>query len=155
MITDHLSNLIRYLGIHPALDAAIWWLEENDISRLPNGRTEIDGQQVFINVMDAELRPAEGAEFEFHRLYADLQIDLTGSEYWAWTDQAEITKPLDEQADCGFAAGPEKSSGLLGQDRFALFLPGEYHKPSCISPESAALRKAVVKIRMTDEPRGL
>lgn len=148
MITDHLSRLGRYRGIHPALDTAIRWLEENDPAQLPNGHTEIDGQRVFINVMDANLRPAEGAEFEYHRLYADLQIDLTGSEYWAWTTRAEATGPFDETADCGFAAGPEESSGLLGEGRFALFLPGEYHKPSCISPGCTHLRKAVVKIRM-------
>lgn len=148
MITDSLTCLDRYLGIHPALDTAIRWLALHDPAALPNGRTEIDGQDVYINVMDAALRPAEGADFEYHRLYADLQIDLTGSEYWAWTTRAEPTGPFDPAADCGFAAGPEQSSGLLGEGRFALFLPGEYHKPSCISPVSETLRKAVVKIRM-------
>ena len=148
MITDSLTCLDRYLGIHPALDTAIRWLVQHDPAALPNGRTEIDGQDVYINVMDAALRPAEGADFEYHRLYADLQIDLTGSEYWAWTFRAEPTGPFDPAADCGFAAGPEQSSGLLGEGRFALFLPGEYHKPSCISPASETLRKAVVKIRM-------
>ena len=100
------------------------------------------------DVMDAALRPAEGAGFEYHHLYADLQIDLAGCEYWAWTAQAQPTVPFDPAADCGFVAGPEQSSGLLGEGRFALFLPGEYHKPSCISPVSTAVRKAVVKIRM-------
>ena len=150
MISDSLSCLGRYLGIHPALDTAIRWLGANDLNALPTGCTEVDGRTVYINVMDAELRPAEGADFEYHHLYADLQIDLTGSEYWAWTTRAEATGPFDETADCGFAAGPEESSGLLGEGRFALFLPGEYHKPSCISPVSDALRKAVVKIRMGD-----
>ncbi len=150
MITDSLSCLGRYRGMHPALDLAIRWLEAHDLASLPNGRTEVEGQTVFINVMDADLRPAEGADFEVHHLYADLQIDLTGSEYWAWTTRAEPTGAFDEKADCGFAAGPEQSSGLLGEGRFALFLPGEYHKPSCISPVSRAVRKAVVKIRMGD-----
>ncbi len=150
MVTDCLSCLNRYRGIHPALDTAIRWLEENDLSRLPNGCTEVDGRAVYVNVMDADLRPAEGAAFEYHRLYADLQIDLTDSEYWAWTEKAEPNGPFDEKADCGFAVGPEQSSGLLGEGRFALFLPGEYHKPSCISPVSNRVRKAVVKIRMGD-----
>ena len=58
MITDSLSCLGRYCGIHPALDTAIRWLAEHDLAQLPNGRTEIDGQEVYINVMDAALRPA-------------------------------------------------------------------------------------------------
>ncbi len=148
MISDSLSCLGRYLGIHPALDTAIRWLGANDLNALPTGCTEVDGRTVYINVMDAGLRPAEGADFEYHHLYADLQIDLAGSEYWAWTTRATPTTPFDPAADCGFAAGPEQSSGLLGEGRFALFLPGEYHKPSCISPVSRQVRKAVVKIRM-------
>ena len=148
MLCDSLDCLGRYLGLHPALDTAIRWLETNDLAALPNGRTEVDGSTVYINVMDAGLRPAEGADFEYHHLYADLQIDLAGCEYWAWTAQAQPTVPFGPAADCGFVAGPEQSSGLLGEGRFALFLPGEYHKPSCISPVSTAVRKAVVKIRM-------
>lgn len=148
MITDNLSSLDRYSGIHPALDLAIRWLAEHDLAGLPDGITEIDGRRVYVNVMEADMREAQGAVFEYHHLYADLQIDLTGSEYWAWTLTAQPTAPFDGQADCGFAAGPEQSSGLLGEGRFALFLPGEYHKPSCISPGCTHLRKAVVKIRM-------
>ncbi len=148
MISDSLSCLGRYLGIHPALDTAIRWLGANDLNALPTGCTEVDGRTVYINVMDAGLRPAEGADFEYHHLYADLQIDLAGSEYWAWTARAAPTARFDPAADWGLAAGPEQSSGLLGEGRFALFLPGEYHKPSCISPVSRQVRKAVVKIRM-------
>ena len=148
MITDHLNNLSRYRGLHPALDTAIDWLANHDLAALPLGCTEIDGRRVYVNVMDAALRPAEGAEFEYHRLYADLQINLEGSESWGWASDAQGDKPFDEQADCGFAAGPEHCSGLLGEGRFVLFLPGEYHKPSCISSRSSSVRKAVVKIRM-------
>ena len=107
MISDSLDCLGRYLGLHPALDTAIRWLGANDLAALPNGRTEVDGQNVYINVMDAGLRPAEGADFEYHHLYADLQIDLSGCEYWAWTAQAQPTVPFDPAADCGFVAGPE------------------------------------------------
>ena len=148
MITDSLACLGRYRGLHPALDTAIDWLQTHELDALPLGRTEIDGQNVFVNVMDAALREADGATFEYHRLYADLQIDLTGREVWEWADRADAAGPFDEKADCGFAAGPRHTAGVLGEGRFALFLPGEYHRPSCISPASASLRKAVVKIRM-------
>ena len=122
MITDHLNNLSRYRGLHPALDTAIDWLANHDLAALPLGCTEIDGRRVYVN--------------------------LEGSESWGWASDAQGDKPFDEQADCGFAAGPEHCSSLLGEGRFALFLPGEYHKPSCISSRSSSVRKAVVKIRM-------
>lgn len=148
MITDTLQNLPRYRGLHKNLDTAIDWLRHHDLNALPNGRTEVAGDAVFINVMDADLREAEGADFEYHRRYADLQIDLTGSEHWGWAAAGQETKPFDEASDAGFVAGPEQVCGALGEGRFALFLPGEPHKPSCRTPDCRKVRKAVVKIEM-------
>ena len=35
MITDSLSSLGRYRGMHPALDTAIQWLETHDLPACP------------------------------------------------------------------------------------------------------------------------
>lgn len=148
MITDTLQNLPRYRGLHENLDTAIAWLQTHDLTALPNGRTEIAGDAVFVNVMDADLRDAEGAAFEYHRRYADLQIDLTGSEHWGWAADGAEDKPFDAGSDIGFVTGPEQAGGALGDGRFALFLPGEPHKPSCRTAGCDRLRKAVVKIEM-------
>lgn len=148
MITDTLQNLPRYRGLHKNLDTAIHWLRHHDPNALPNGCTEVAGDAVFINVMDADLREAEGADFEYHRRYADLQIDLTGGEHWGWAAAGQETRPFDEASDVGFVAGPEQACGTLGEGRFVLFLPGEPHKPSCRTPDCCKVRKAVVKIEM-------
>lgn len=148
MITDTLQNLPRYRGLHKNLDTAIHWLRHHDPNALPNGRTEVAGDAVFINVMDADLREAEGADFEYHRRYADLQIDLPGGEHWGWAAAGQETKPFDGASDVGFVAGPEQACGTLGEGRFVLFLPGEPHKPSCRTPDCCKVRKAVVKIEM-------
>ena len=148
MITDTLANLARYRGLHKNLDTAIAWLAGHDVTALPLGRTVIDGDAVFVNVMEAELRDAEGAAFEYHRRYADLQINLTGSEHWGWAVSGTEDKPYDEAADAGFVTGPEQAGGELGEGRFALFFPGEPHKPSCRTPGCGHVRKAVVKIEM-------
>ena len=59
----------------------------HDLSALPNDRTEVDGDEVFINVMDAALHPDAGYHPEYHKLYADLQIDITGGEGWGYTNE--------------------------------------------------------------------
>ena len=108
----------------------------------------IDGERVFVNVMEADLRKAEGAEYEYHKRYADLQIDISGSEYWEWTDKAEFTDTFQEASDCGLAAGRSRCGGTLGDGSFALFLPEEFHKPSCKNGSHTHVRKAVIKIEM-------
>lgn len=73
MICDTLEHLTLYQGFHKNLDTAITFLMACDLNTLPLGRTEVDGDTVFINVMDAELHPNEGSHPEYHRIYADLQ----------------------------------------------------------------------------------
>ena len=96
MVTDSLQNLEQYRGLHKNMDTVIDFLKKCDLTALPDGKTVIDGERVFVNVMEADLREAEGAEYEYHKRYADLQIDISGSEYWEWTDKAEFTHTFQE-----------------------------------------------------------
>ena len=148
MIVNSFDYIACYKGLHPNLDTAIDWLNSHTLDALENGKTIIDGDKVFVNVMDADLREAEGAAFEYHRRYADLQINLTGSEHWGWASEGKDEGAFDEAADCGFTSGAEHAGGVLGGGRFAIFFPGELHKPSCKSEGCDHVRKAVVKILM-------
>ncbi len=73
MIVDSFDYIACYKGLHPNLDKAIDWLNSHTLDALENGKTIIDGENVFVNVMDADLRDADGAAFEYHRRYADRQ----------------------------------------------------------------------------------
>ena len=153
MICDTLEHLARYNGLHPNLDTAIDYLLTHDLSALPNGRTEVDGDEVFINVMDADLRDADGAAFEYHRRYADLQIDLTGGEGWGY-ETAPGTEVEPYQPDIGKKDSEDAVFGALGEGRFVLFFPGELHRPGVEMPGCDRVRKAVVKIKMEDKYHG-
>ena len=149
MIVDSFDYIACYKGLHPNLDKAIDWLNSHTLDALENGKTIIDGENVFVNVMDADLRDADGAAFEYHRRYADLQIDITGGEGWGYTnlpgeEAGEFT------GDIGFRTSPDAVSGTLGEGRFVLFFPGELHKPGVARPGCAHVRKVVIKIRMED-----
>ena len=56
MICDTLQHLTRYKGLCKNLDTAIDYLLTHDPASLPLGRTEVDGEEVFINTMDATTR---------------------------------------------------------------------------------------------------
>ena len=148
MLVDSFDYIACYKGLHPNLDTAIDWLNSHTLDALENGRTIIDGENVFVNVMDADLRDAEGAAFEYHRRYADLQIDLSGSEHWGGASEGRPEGEFSAESDAGFASGPEHAGGELGEGRFVIFFPGELHKPSCKTPGCDHVRKAVVKILM-------
>lgn len=146
MIFNTTVNAGNYLGISPNLDKAFTFLLQTDLSALPNGRHEIDGDRVFVNLMDAETNPDENRPYEFHHRYYDIQIDLEGEEEIRFaTEAGTITKPY--QDDIGFADCECAVVCKLGPGRFALCEPGEPHLPG-IAPQhrTQSIRKAVIKV---------
>ena len=147
MICDSMQNLIAYAGCFHGLDILLSWLQENRLEDLPLGRTEIDGDRVFVNVMNAQTRPQEGAEYEVHKRYMDLQLDLEGCERFSVSDFVQYNaKGFDEQADIGVGSGRSVCEGQLGEGRFALFLAGEPHMPTLCCQQPEPVKKVVVKI---------
>ena len=64
MILDSLENRARYYALNPRLEKAFDYLLSTDLGALPAGRHAIDGDDVFINVMDVDLkRPADAIRF--------------------------------------------------------------------------------------------
>ena len=139
MICDDLKHLKRYQGLNKNLDTAIDYLQTHDLAALPDGRTEVDGDNVFINMMDATLHSDHGFHPEYHKTYADLQIDITGGEGWGYTNIP---------GKCGFQDSASVVTGALGEGRFVLFFPTELHKPGLVQHGCVGVRKAVVKIKM-------
>ena len=147
MICDTLEHLSLYQGFHKNLDTAITFLTACDLNTLPLGRTEVDGDNVFINMMDATLHSDHGFHPEYHKTYADLQIDITGGEGWGYTNIPG--KEIGEfTGDCGFQDSASVVTGALGEGRFVLFFPTELHKPGLVQHGCVGVRKAVVKIKM-------
>lgn len=149
MIYDKISNIENYLGITPNLDTAIRFLVSQDLNALPLGKTVIDGDLVFANVMEADAAPAEEKEFELHREYMDIQIDLTGVERIEIGDSAsmELTA-YHPETDFGTVKCPAAASCVLGPGNFILCMISEPHKPGILhTKKQAHLKKCVVKVR--------
>ena len=106
MLYDSLAEIGRYTGISPHLDKAIHFIRTHDLAALPLGRTEVDGDNVFVNVMEANAIPGEGRGFETHARYMDIQIDLEGTEL-CQSAQGELreSEPYDPQRDIAIWEG--------------------------------------------------
>ncbi len=157
MIYDGLDVIDRYRGLYRGLDVLIDWLGQNDPAELPLGKTCIDGERVFANVMNAKTRRVEDARFETHRRYIDVQIDLEGAECFKTTPGAMVPiTEFDVEGDKGFwHAAPENHDlldGTLANGRFALFVVGEPHMPNlvCEGAEVGPIKKICFKI-LADE----
>lgn len=146
MIYDTLANMAHYKGIHPNLDTAIDYLTSHDLAALPNGRNEVDGDNVFVNVMEAAYHTAEDGCFEAHHTYADIQISLTGDEFIGWLplsvfpewDENEETKLFEEKPAADVLLPMKKGT-------FVILFPEDAHAPGIGTGKG---RKAVGKVKV-------
>ena len=150
MIYDTVENIDRYCGdgepLRKALDFAIGF----DPSQ-PDGRYEIDGDNIFANVMSYTTLAAEELKFEGHKNHIDVQLLLEGEELmdvYLGTD-LEVDTPYSEEADATLFKAPDCfSTVLLKPGCFAAIFPDDLHQPSRFVEAPKPVRKIVVKVRV-------
>lgn len=135
----------------PAVIAsALDYLRKTDFTQLEAGRYPIDGEHVFALVQDPMTQSWESGLPEFHARYIDIQCVLEGEEGIGYapanTGLSKITDQLAER-DIAFVAQQDNESRLLlTPGMFAIFLPGELHRP-CRAPNAPMrIKKVVIKI---------
>ena len=149
MIYDKLSNAKRYLGLSSNLDAALCFIAEHDLNELPLGKTTILGDQVFINVMTANAAPLEEKQFEIHKKYMDIQIDLFGTERIDIGDSNNINVlEFNNDGDIGFVESDTLTECTMGPGNFIICMAEEPHKPGIATGADISLKKCVVKVHI-------
>lgn len=149
MIFDKLSNIKMYKGTNKNLDLVIDYIMTHDLNALPLGRTILDGDNAYINVMDANAAPLEQRKYELHHHYMDLQIDLTGIERIDTGDRSSIVmETYDPDSDVGICSAPDLAQCIIGPGNFILCMAGEPHKPNIAVSNDTKLKKAVCKIHL-------
>ena len=153
MICDALEHLNRYRGLHRNLDTAIDYLTAyhvaHDLYDLPLGRTEVDGENVFINVMDVDLKRSADAKLEIHDRYLDIQVLVRGErEAFGWSQRDRVTRPLgafDVQKDIRFYDDVPQTYYEVTPGQFTLLFPEDAHAPMV---GEGTIRKVIVKVRV-------
>ncbi|PKO15208.1 MAG: YhcH/YjgK/YiaL family protein [Chloroflexi bacterium HGW-Chloroflexi-10] len=148
MILDTLNNHTRYSGISHNLFAALKFLFETDLTSLPIGRTDIDGDNLFALVQEYDTKSAELGKWEAHRKYIDVQYILSGRERMGFAniytmDLGDYLPEKDFQAMSGEGNTMDLSAG-----DFAIFFPEDGHKPCLCVTAPERVKKVVIKVKI-------
>jgi len=104
----------------------------------------------YVNVHSYQTQARELCTWENHLATIDLQYLIEGNEGIDIADVASLGAPAvfkPESDTQKFADNAQPATQLiLGAGDFAIFLPGEAHRPKIAIQTPAALRKLVVKI---------
>ena len=114
---------------------------------------EIQGDDIFAQVMSYNTRIPQDAVLESHRKYVDIQTVLIGGERidWLSRDGLVVEKPYEESRDAEFYKCIFLGSAHvdLFPGTFVMFFPHDAHMPGLIVGEKTELiKKVVVKIKV-------
>lgn len=128
---------------------AFEFLHRSDLKRMPVGRYEIDGDNVFALIQECDLKPVSEAKGEAHRRYIDIQTPLTGDETYgvARLTDGNFRNLFDSKADFGLY-DQDMQTFTLHPGEFAIFMPPRgLHAPGLTRDEPHRIRKLVVKVK--------
>ena len=148
MLYDTLDNLSAYSALSPRLALAFRFLMETDFSKLPDGRMELDGQDVYASLSSYETKSVNDTP-EAHRKYIDVQFLVSGTEKVGVAPLSVMQEEVsgDEQGDIWFYHGPTEPL-TLGGDRVLVLWPQDAHAPCMAIDMPETVRKCVVKVRV-------
>lgn len=150
MIFDNLNHLGKYSQVMPEIEKVLDFIQKNDLSKMANGKYEIDGTNVFASINEYKSKPEQEVKWEAHIRYADIQIITRGSEKigFAYQPEMDIIDPYNGDKDVMFLSG-NGSFLNLKPGTFAIFWPRDAHKPGVMNTAiQEDIKKIVFKIKV-------
>ena len=134
-----------------AIQTALNYLKENadKFVDMETGVYEIQGKDIYAQVMNCTTVPVEKGRPEVHEKYVDVQFVVNGKELIGFTPDTgkyEVDERFDER-DLIFYKSVENEGFIEARPgSYNIFFPTDVHRPGCASGESMTFRKVVVKV---------
>lgn len=143
MITDKLENIEKYrVFLKPEIIDFIKNLTNNiEIKKHTINNSDYANVETYLTKQHTD------CYYEAHRVYADIQILLSGRERIDFADKSKLVTKTEYKPDIEFFENsvPENSSVYLDETNFAIIFPNEAHKPQMQSDKQLQVKKVVVK----------
>ena len=81
MILDDIKHATYYHSIGPLFKKAFEFIAVTDLKNLSLGKHEIQGEKLFVIVMEYETKDPQDCIMENHKKYCDIQCMLHGEEF--------------------------------------------------------------------------
>ncbi len=150
MIKNSLKYTKNYYNLSNKIKLALEYLEKNDLKVFDNGRYDILGDDVYVNVQDYTSKPETQGNWEAHKKYIDIQFMIKGTERIGVgeIDNYQTTEAYDESKDLEFLAVANDNYQFINMNEndFIILYPQDVHMPQIAMNTPSYVKKAVVKI---------
>ena len=152
MIIDSISCAERYHGLYLGIDRVLEAVKEYTPENYPGGRIPLDGENIYLNLLEYDTHsPAEGMT-EAHRAYIDVMYMVEGTEviYVKPVDRLKhVTKEYDPAIEALLADIDEDGCEIrLEQGDFIILFPEDAHAPACHADRQEHVKKIIGKVKI-------
>lgn len=153
MIFGDISNVSDMKKIYSdSIMKAINYLKNNDFLNMEPGVYEIDGKNIYAQVVEKTTKERSEAKPEVHREYIDVQFSVEGKEVIGFArdnSNNKVSEDLLKEEDVMFYENVEGETDLImNPGNFAIFFPNDIHRPWCAYNEPCTIRKVNVKVNV-------
>lgn len=127
---------------------ALQFIADNDLDELEPGKHVIDGDNLYVNIVDAKLKTPDEARLEAHDKYIDIQVPLSQAESFGVKPRRECTEPdgeYSEDNDIIFFKDRDWTTVTVELGQAITFDPDTAHAPLLGEGET---HKAIFKVRV-------
>ena len=133
MVFGNIRDLKDYSWLEEEVLKCFKYAQEHDLMAYEKGSHEIDGDDLFVNIVEYETTTPQNRFWEAHRQYLDLHFMLRGPE----------------QIDVNFIDNMEqKEYVVLTEGDFLLCYPKDAHRTAVAVDGPAVIKKAIFKIKI-------
>jgi YhcH/YjgK/YiaL family protein len=148
MIIDRIENAEKYSCLGERFARAFQLMKTTQFAPLAPGRYEVDGANLYYMVQEYKSKPLPEGRVEAHRQYADIQLVVSGHEYFGYGDLSTVQPgEYSTEKDILFANGPVDMLTLRA-GFFIVLLPNDAHMPGMRIRDSEPVKKVVFKVKL-------
>ena len=133
---------------NPYYAAAMEYIRKNDLNALENGKHILDGDNLFVNIVDSQMKTPQQARLEVHNQYIDIQVPLSKAETFGVKPRNECTEPDGEfntEQAIMFYKDPVEQTVTVEKGGVITFAPEPAHAPLI---GEGTIHKAIFKVKV-------
>lgn len=147
MIFGNIDHLEEFGFLEDSVKKCFAYLKDHDLASYEKGTHEIDGERLFVNVVEYTTTAAENRFWEAHKDYLDVHVMLKGQEQIDvnFIQNMELKEYVKED-DFLPMEGEKNASVVLREGDFLVCYPSDGHRTAVQVEEPETIKKGIFKV---------
>ena len=149
MIFGNIHNLKEVPFLEEKVKECFEYAKNHNLVSYEEGSHEIDGERLFVNIVEYTTTKPEERFWEAHKNYLNVHVMLQGTEQIDLNFiQNMDVKEFVEKDDFLPMDGDKNSSVILRDGDFLICYPSDGHRTAVAVQEPEKIKKAIFKVRI-------